>query len=190
MQEFIAYCDIVKGVKQPKAPGSRQRIPDSLTMADDPPWEPPILPLCPLHGVGTICDVFNDTGECCVLWDTPRQSGSWRQYARLQKRHYIGEKSFTGTFELALHHRPSSASNKCDELLFQPRIQDVADALKSAERWPLISEPDSAFDARLAGTTRRQSSVIVCTDLFNLSSYQASASFVGWRLHCLFGSAS
>jgi len=79
MQEYIAYCDIVKGVKQPpRLPTApRTRIPDSLTMQTDPePWEPPALPLCPLHAVGTVTEIFEQFATCKVLWDTPRSSRS------------------------------------------------------------------------------------------------------------------
>ena len=77
MKEYIAYCDIVKGVKQPpKLPmGSRTRIPHSLTMPSDAePWEAPALPLCPLHGVGTVTGLYKDSATCRVLWDPPRSS--------------------------------------------------------------------------------------------------------------------
>ena len=77
MKEYIAYCDLVKGVKQPpKLPiASRTCIPHSLTMPTDAePWEAPALPLCPLHGVGTVTELYKGSAMCRVLWDPPRSS--------------------------------------------------------------------------------------------------------------------
>jgi len=128
MKEFLAYCDVVKGVKQPRR-RVRESIPTSLTMQDEPPWEPPTLPLCPLHGTGTICEIDDSRGEACVLWDRPKQVGSWRQHARWERRHSIGPPG--DTFELALD---DSDAAECDHLLFQPRIA----------RRPVAAPPEAA----------------------------------------------
>ena len=77
MKEYIAYCDMVKGVTQrPQLPiASRTRIPHSLTMPTNAePWEAPALPLCPLHGVGTVTELYTGSATCRVLWDPPRSS--------------------------------------------------------------------------------------------------------------------
>lgn len=106
MKEFLLYCDIVKGTKVPKRVGTRSRIPDSLTMQDEP-WMAPDLPRCPLHGAGTIINILEDFVMCRVVWDTPKNHGCWLQHARWEKLYYIG---VPHTYELALYDSASSVT--------------------------------------------------------------------------------
>jgi hypothetical protein len=75
MKEFLLYCNYCKGYIEvkPKVPNAGLAVrlgpPDSLTMrSEDPNVKPIELPLCPLHGTGSITDIGPESVSCRVLW--------------------------------------------------------------------------------------------------------------------------
>jgi hypothetical protein len=75
MKEFLLYCNYCRGYIEvkPKVPNAGLAVrlgpPDSLTMrSQDPNVKPVELPLCPLHGTGSITDIGPESVSCRVLW--------------------------------------------------------------------------------------------------------------------------